>query len=266
MMAKQLLFYETAVPVSVARHRDLSVDRVKYEFAASVNSVPLTAVEIPRAAREYTIVFAGEDEVTPIAVVGVEGNENVYVSEDGTWNADYVPAFVRRYPFVFALSEDGKQLTLCVDESWGGCNNEGKGERLFDEKGERTPYLTEMLSFLEKYQAHFNRTQAYCKKLKELDLLEPMKADFTLPDGTKKSLVGFKVVNRDKLKALAADKLSELAQSDELELTYNHLLSMNNFALMLNRVQRPVASESSAAESSADDDAPQPEESKAKET
>jgi hypothetical protein len=247
MMAKQLLFYETAVPVNLARHRDLCVERITYQFAASVNSVPLTAVEIPRAAREYTIVFAGDDAVTPFAVVGVQGNENVYVSEDGTWNADYVPAFVRRYPFVFSRSEDEKRFTLCIDESWDGCNQEGRGERLFDENGERTSYLSQMLSFLEQYQAHFNRTQAYCRNLKELDLLEPMKADFTLPDGTKKSLVGFMAVNRDKLKALPTEKLAELVKSDELELTYNHLLSMNNFALMINRVsaRSPVASGSS---------------------
>jgi hypothetical protein len=252
MMAKQLLFYETAVPVNLARHRDLCIERITYQFAANVNSVPLTAVEIPRAAREYTIVFAGDDAVTPFAVVGVQGNENVYVSEDGTWNADYVPAFVRRYPFVFARSEDEKQFTLCIDESWDGCNQEGRGERLFDENGERTPYLSQMLSFLEQYQAHFNRTQAYCRHLKELDLLEPMKADFTLPDGTKRSLVGFTAVNRDKLKGLPSEKLLELVKSDELELTYNHLLSMNNFALMIHRAN---ASSPAAAETP---DSPEP--------
>lgn len=245
MMVKQLLFYETAVPVNLARHRKLSVERLKYEFAADVTAIPLTAVEIPLAAREYTIVFAnvGEDKdmVTPIAIVGIEGNKNVYVSKDGNWNAEYIPAFVRRYPFVFSRSEDEKQITLCLDESWTGCNYQGRGERLFDENDERTPYLSEMLLFLEHYQAHVNRTRAYCRNLKELDLLEPIKADFTLPDGSKKSLGGFMVVNRDKLKALPAEKLVEFAQSDELELTYSQLLSMNNFALMLNRVQFPAA-------------------------
>lgn len=264
-MAKQLLFYETAVPINLTRHRNLSIERVNYGFAAKVNSVPLTAVEMPRAAREYTIVFAGADDVTPIAVLGVEGNENVYV-EDGTWNADYVPAFVRRYPFVFSRNEEAQQFNLCVDESWIGCNYQGRGERLFDESGERTPYLSEMLSFLENYQANFNRTKAYCRNLKELGLLEPMKADFTLPDGTKKSLTGFMAVNRDKLKGLAPEKLSELVQSDELELTYYHLLSMNNFALMINRArltqnaEKSDSSDSSAmAETSKESDGPEPE-------
>jgi len=237
-MAKNLLFYETAVPVSAARHRDLAIESAKYGFAAGVTAVPLTCVEFPRAAREYTIVFAGDKEVVPVALLGTSDAENLYVSSEGEWSADYVPAFVRRYPFVFSMSEDKTKLTLCVDESWAGCNREGRGQRLFDDQGERTAYLSQMLAFLEEYQAHFTRTQAYCRKLVELALLEPMKADLTLRGGQKRSVTGFQAVNRAKLKALPAEKLAELVQSDELELTYDHMLSMNNFALIVNRVAK----------------------------
>lgn len=237
-MAKQLLFYEMAVPVSSARHRELAIESAKYRFAAGVTAVPLTCVEFPRAAREYTIVFAGEEDVIPVVLLGIADAENLYVDTDGQWNADYVPAFVRRYPFVFSVSEDKTKLTLCIDETFAGCNRDGRGQKLFDDKGERTQYLSQMLSFLEEYQAHFTRTQAYCKKLLELGLLEPMKADVTLPGGRQRSLVGFRAVNRAKLKALPAEKLAELVQSDELELTYDHLLSMNNFTLIINRVAK----------------------------
>ena len=198
--------------------------------------MPLTAIEIPLAAQEYGIVFAGSDEVVaPFVVLGIEGNENAYLAEDGSWNAKYVPAFVRRYPFVFAESKDRTTFTLCVDESWEGCNREGRGERLFDDEGEKTPYLGKEMDFLQDYQKRFQRTQAYCKKLVELNLLESMKADVTYGGGEKRSLTGFKVVIRDKLKDLPAEKLSDLAKTDELELTYLHLHSMNNFTKMLER-------------------------------
>ncbi len=230
----QMLFYENVSPVSPQRHGDLSIDREDFNFAANVNSVPLMAVEMTAAAAEYTIVFAGDDQnVMPVVILGLEGTRNYYVGEDGNWTADYIPAFVRRYPFVFAQNEN--QFTLCVDEEWSGCNREGKGQRLFDENGERTDYLNRMLKFLEESQAHFVRTQTYCNHLKELDLLEPMKADFTFPGGEKKSLGGFLAVNRDKLKALPAEKLAELAKTDELELTYVHLFSMNNFRRVMER-------------------------------
>ena len=250
-MATQLLFYDSAVPLSKQNHADLCIEHATYAFASAVNSVPLTAVEIPRAAREYTIVFAGSDAITPVVLLGIEKDSNIYVDKDGKWTADYIPAFVRRYPFVFAMSEDGKQFTLCVDDTWAGCNREGRGKRLFDEKGERAEYLNEMLQFVQEYQAHFDRTKAYCSKLKELELLEPMKVDFTMPDGSKRSLGGFMAVNREKLKGLASEKLVELQKSDELELTYYHLLSMNNLNLVANRASQSVAQaagEKSAAE------------------
>ncbi len=236
----QLLFYENVAPVSPQRHGKLSIERADFGFATHVNSVPLMAVEMTAAASEYTIVFAGNEEaVAPVVILGLEGTKNEYVDADGKWTADYIPAFVRRYPFVFSQQEN--TYTLCVDESWNGCNKDGKGERLFDEKGERTEYLSRMLKFLEESQAHFVRTQTYCKHLKEMDLLEPMKADFTLPGGSKKSLGGFMAVNRDKLRKLAPEKLAELAKTDELELTYIHLLSMNNFRRVLERTAKAAA-------------------------
>jgi hypothetical protein len=248
----QLLFYENVAPVSPQRHGDLSIERIDYSFAAHVNSVPLTAVEMPAAAAEYTIVFAGnENAVTPVIIVGLEGTTNRYVDEEGKWSADYVPAFVRRYPFVFAQTGDetNKTFTLCLDENSAACNREGKGERLFDDKGERTEYLSRLLKFLEEYQAHIARTQTYCNNLRELGLLEPMKADFTFPGGEKKSLGGFMAVNRQKLKELPPEKLQQLAKTDELELTYIHLLSMNNFRRVLERsVGKPAATATTAPE------------------
>ena len=86
----QMLFYENVVPVSSQRHRDLSIERVDFGFAAKVNSVPLTAIEMPLAAREYTIVFAGTDEaVTPVVVLGVSDAQNLYLDENKAWKADF---------------------------------------------------------------------------------------------------------------------------------------------------------------------------------
>jgi hypothetical protein len=237
-MSKQLLFYEKAIPVSSQRHGDWYVKSGNnYAFSRETNSVPLTAVEIPHAAPEYPIVFAGTDEaIMPVVVLGVRDSENVYVDEDGSWSAKYSPAFVRRYPFVFSTSDDGKTFTLCIDEDFSGCNQEGLGERLFDAEGERTQYLGSVLNFLQEYQAQFKRTQLFCNKLKELDLLEPMQAKFTTPGGKQLAMSGFMAINREKLNGLEGETLSELAKSGELELAYLHLQSMRNFSAMLGRV------------------------------
>ena len=236
-MTTQLLIYETAVPVSSGRHGKCSVEAGKgYAFARRINSVPLMAVEFPQAAAEYAIVFAqsGEDFL-PVVILGARQGENLYVGEDERWNADYVPAFVRRYPFIFSATDDGKTFTLCVDEAFPGLNYQGRGQALFTPEGKQTPYVDNVLKFLQEYRTQFVRTKAFCKKLAEHKLLEPMQAQFTLGQD-KMSLGGFMAIDRRKLKALPGEVLSQLAATDELELIYLHIQSMRNFGEVKDRL------------------------------
>jgi hypothetical protein len=239
-MAKQLLIYDKAQPVSKTKPGNWSVKSGNnFSFAKEINSVPVTAVEFPNAAQEYAIVFAGEGEsIVSVAIMGVRERENLYIGEDGKISTKYVPAFLRRYPFVFSSSDDGANFTLCIDESFEGCNQGNIGERLFDGEGEQTLYLKRVLEFLKEYQAHFIRTKAFCKKLKELDLLEPMSAQFKVVDGSMFTLSGFMAVNREKLKNLTSEQISSLIKTDELELIYIHLQSLRNFNLMLDKVSK----------------------------
>ncbi|UUZ54433.1 SapC family protein [Massilia sp. H-1] len=195
------------------------------------------AVEFPQAAPEYAIVFAkNNDDVVPVVILGARQNENLFLTGDDSWEGSYVPAFIRRYPFVFSISEDNKTFTLCVDEAFQGLNYQGRGEALFTADGKHTPYVDNVLKFLQEYRVQFQRTQAFCKKLKELDLLEPMQAEFTLASGEKMSLAGFQAVDRKRLKALSGDQLHEMAANDELELIYLHLQSMRNFSSVKDRL------------------------------
>lgn len=230
-MTKQMLIYETVVPVSHSRHADASVEpSSNYAFAASINAVPLTAVEFQRAAAEFAIVFTEvAGDVTPAAVLGVRGQQNLYLTEDAQWRARYVPAFIRRYPFVFAASEDRETLTLCVDETYPGFNREGRGQRLFAMDGKPSGYVEQVMKFLQEYQAHFDRTRQFGKRLRELNLLEPMQMTVTTPAGAKQGLGGFLGVQRERLRSLGGDALASLARTDELELLFLHLQSLRNF-------------------------------------
>lgn len=234
-MTVQMLFYENAVPVSAARHAGCSVEVRGYAFCRKVNSVPLTAVEFRSAASEYPIVFVDRGEVVqPVAVLGLRREENLLVSDTGDWQGRYIPAFVRRYPFVFSSTRDDKQFVLCVDEAFPGFNREGRGEPLFKE-GQPSPYVGRVLRFLQEYRAQFLRTAAFCRRLKELDLLEPVQARFTAGQATM-SLSGFSRVNRERMKALTGDQLGDLARTDELELLYLHLHSLRNFEGLRSRL------------------------------
>jgi hypothetical protein len=253
-MAKQLMFYDKVTPVSPQRHANWYIKReANFGFAKGVNSVPVVAAEIPHAAREYTVVFTdAADSIVPVAILGVADSENLYISDDGKWDAKYIPAFVRRYPFVFSRSEDGNTFTLCIDESWEGCNQDGEGERLIDENGERTPYLTQLMGFLEEYERNAQQTMLHCNKLKELDLLEQKTATFGLPNGEKMSLRGFMTVSREKLHALPAETLSELAKTGQLELIYAHLQSMSILQSVAERRKLTEAASETASETASE--------------
>lgn len=237
-MSKQLLIYSRAKPLNSKTHRELSIKSgASYAFAADVNSVPLTAVEFSAAAEQFPIVFAGTDEqIMPLVVMGVRDGENVFVNAAGEFTANYVPAFLRRYPFVFSSQDDGKNFTVCIDESFEGFNTDNLGERLFDGEGEQTQFLKNVTTFLQEYQVSFTRTQAFCKKLKELDLLEPMGAQFTPAEGEQVTLTGFSAINRQKLKELSEAELTSLVKTDGMELIYLHLYSLRNFTGMVEKM------------------------------
>jgi SapC len=236
-MITQALLYKTAVPVSRARHGDCCVEAgADYGFSSEVNSVPLTAVEFSHAAPEYPIVFAGpKGEMTPAAILGVRDNENLFLTEDLAWGGAYIPAFVRRYPFVFTRSDD--RFLLCIDEQFTGFNRAGRGEPLFAPDGETSAYTNGVLKFMQEFQVQFERTRAFCARLAELDLLDPMQAQITEGSGERLSLGGFMAVNRNRLSALPGDVLSELIKAGHLELIFLHLQSMRNFVGLRERLE-----------------------------
>jgi hypothetical protein len=236
---KKLLIYEDVTPVTRKAHGKLSLKKGKtFEFARETNAVPVVLSEFPRASGEFAIVFTAASEgIIPAVVLGVRDKENAYVGKEGSWDAGYVPAFIRRYPFVFATDAKAETFTLMIDQNYSGFNKEGKGERLFDADGEQTAFLNNTLNFLREYQTQFARTRDFGARLDELGLLEPVEARVPLPKDPDRRLTGFKIVNRDKLKALSGDVLAQMIKTDELELIFLHLFSLRN----LNRLHEKMA-------------------------
>ncbi len=242
-MSKQLLIYERVSPLSSDLHRDVSVKATdKFDFARDLNSVPLLAAEFTSAVPNHPIVFAGEGEATfPAVLLGLQDGANQAVDAEGNWTEGYVPAFLRRYPFIFSQSEGN--FTLCIDETYPGINREGRGERLFDADGERTQYLQSMLTFVSQFQAQFERTRLFCKRLNDLNLLEPAQARYNAADGRSGTLSGFMTINRDRLKAIPEAALKEMFATDELELCYVHLHSLQNVSRLGTKTATPLPAE-----------------------
>lgn len=240
-MQPQPLFYRRVVPLNREKHGELYIETVEgYSFAGETNSIYISAVEFSPALIEYPIVFAnnGQNGVFPVALLGLKSSQNLFVNDQGKWEADYIPAYARRYPFILATPDAATdQFTVCIDEAYPGFNTAKEGQPLFNEKGEHTAMLTQAVNFLKDYQEHVHLTDQFCKSLVEVEILEPMQANIKLQNGEDLSIGGFQCVKREKLQQLNPGKLADLVKTGQMELIYAHLLSLNNVAKLISRIK-----------------------------
>src|SRR5689334_322253 len=112
------LFYKNPQPLEPGRHEKAGLSsKVDFGFSRITNAIAITASEFSSIAFNYPIVFSTTAPVVPFAVVGLRDNENLFVKSDGSWRENaYIPAYVRRYPFIFTEVPDSDRLILCVDE------------------------------------------------------------------------------------------------------------------------------------------------------
>jgi hypothetical protein len=235
---KQLLIYENIKPLTQRDHGEMSLKRTSdFSFARETNAVPLVGSEFLPASEEYPIVFTRTNEgIIPSVILGVRDRENAFVTAAGEWDARYVPAFVRRYPFVFGTDEKAETFTLMIDEAYPGLNKDGEGEKLFNGEGKLSPFVDQTVEFLKEFQMLFVRTREFGDRLDKLGLLDQVEVKTPLPNDPERKLNGFLVVNRDKLKALKADTLESMMKSDELELVFMHMLSLRNIGRVAERI------------------------------
>ncbi|RTL47583.1 MAG: SapC family protein [Rhodocyclaceae bacterium] len=231
----ELLFYERVTPIDKDKHRHLRIGEIRdYAFTAKTNSVPLTTVEFFEAAREYPIVFAGDAAApVPAALLGLRSDENLFVDAAGTWRARYIPAFVRRYPFVPAPA--GEQLLVCIDEQHPAVGDP-TGQALFTQDGQPTPFLQTAIQFMRQFQAEAEQTRHFMLRLKALGLLQEVAARAELKSGGSYQLNGFSVVNEARYRALDKDTVDELFRKGWLALIDAHLLSLGNLDALVDRL------------------------------
>jgi len=226
-----VLFYSNPEPLDPALHGGLGVNPTDkpYAFVAQTNIVPLTVTEFAAAALSYPIIFTGENR-QPVVVMGLRQGENLYVSDAGDFRADaYIPAYVRRYPFVFADDKQNQRLILCIDRG-AEIVAEGGQIPLFVD-GQPSDYTNMAMDFCNNFEQERLRTESFVQLLKDLDLLDIREAAFTPrnPDGTPgepQKLAEYYAVSEDRLKALPAEKLAELRDNGALGQIYAHLVSL----------------------------------------
>ncbi len=252
----EVIFYERPVPLNRNEHKDLRLKPIpNMKFALGAHSVPLTGVEFGLAARDLPIVFAGNsiEDAGPVALLGLRQNENLFVDAEGQWLPNsYIPAFVRRYPFVLAekpAGQEGDDFAVFLDEGYEGFGSEG--DRLFNEDGTDAELLTRAVGFLGGFQQHVARTRWFMEQLRKHGLLEPRNVSLRKgapdsADGHVINLNGLFVINEEKLRQLDEKTAQEFLREGLTGWIYAHLLSLNNIDRLAQRLDQREQAEAAA--------------------
>jgi hypothetical protein len=230
-LSGNVLFYSNPEPLSIEMHGGLGVNRTSkpYSFVAHTHVVPLTVAEFAAAALSYPVIFVG-DTKTPLAVMGLAEGQNLFVSADGDFRPEaYIPAFVRRYPFVFANDDANERLILCIDRKANFISD--KPEVPFFENGEPSPYTQNAMQFCNEFEGERRRTESFVQLLKDFDLFDVREAVFTPtnPDGTPgapQKLADYYCVSEERLRALPPEKFMQLRDNGALGQIYAHIVSL----------------------------------------
>ena len=238
--------YQRIVPVDRDRLRGLGVSKTSCRrFALVQNTAHLNIIEFFHALPYYPVAFIKQQNnvYTPCAVLGLNTAENLFVDEQGNWHDDvYIPAYIRRYPFLTEavvsddLEADDEDLRkpVFVDETALVTD----APNLFIANGVATSEWEVIESFVSDYISAEKLTLSFTRKLDALKLFEPFDAQIHPDDGDMTRLKGLFRVNEDRLNELPAKTVKGLMQSGELSRIYAHLISLENFAKLLDRSAR----------------------------
>jgi hypothetical protein len=220
------LFYKKPEPLDSRKHSKMGLKKnFGLGFTINVNAVPINMIEMPQICRFYPIAFSPDGNATPVALVGVRDNENLFVNAKGEWTADcYIPAYIRRYPFIFSEMPGNEQLALCVDMNDAIVNDNGE-QKFFETDGKPTQLAKNAMEFCKSYHAAAQQTQEFSKALAASGLLVDRQAEINVGEGKKIAFSGFRIVDEQKLAEMSDKDFMEWRKKGWLPFLYAHLFS-----------------------------------------
>ena len=203
-----------------------SVDDFKHtkEFTTPI----ITMQEYYESCKHYPIIFSKNDEEGwfSIALLGLE-KENNFVNEEGAWRGGcYIPAYIRRYPFIYIRNND--ELLLGFDSTHKIDKDKAGDRYFFDDNGEKTEFVDKVLNFMNQVQNDSNQTKKFIETLAELDILEESTIKGTNSEGKEININGFWIVKENKLNELTKEDKSMLCEKNYMQPITAHLISLSN--------------------------------------
>lgn len=224
------LFYQNPVALDPAAHGAAGLsEALDYGFARKTNAIPISLSEIPVASLSYPIAFTTEGGVRPVAVVGLKEDENLFVDERGAWRPHvYVPAYVRRYPFILAQYGEGDGVQLCIENDPEVLLPQGGQPLFFD--GEPSRLVRSAFDLCKSLHAADLATSPFVEALVACGVLEGRVATIQFPTGGELKMAGFATIDETKLRALPDEAFLLLRRQGWLSAIYAQIHSTLNWA------------------------------------
>jgi len=216
------------VPVTREAHQNKKIKPVQtFKFASEIHMVSVMMHEFLNAASVYPIVFledTDQETFRPMALLGLEPETNLFVDNEGSWKAPYIPAIIRRYPFALARTSNDEQFSICIDEASNAVNDE-EGQPLFNDDGTIGPVMEQVKQYLTGLQQMETITTNFCKILKEKYMFTPLNMNVREAE-TVKRLTGAYAIHEEKLNNLSDSDFLEFRKNNFLPAIYSHLTSL----------------------------------------
>lgn len=211
-------------------------------------TAPLTLAEFSASVGVFPILFAhGPEGPAPVALMGLSRGENLFVTEDGSWTARYIPGHFRQLPFFNTEVRDTGKVVLSILPEHDAFSGGADSVPLFESDGAPSAFLANVMMFTRQQYDHARTTRVFCNLLVELELLTLVTGRVEVPGQGARRLRGFAMVDRKKLKALPDTRLAELERSGALEAIHLHWASIRNLEGLAARIAQerggvPIAS------------------------
>ncbi len=225
------LFYQKPAALDLSRHAKAGIKATDdFRFARDTNSIPVNAVEFVEASKYYPIVFTSEEQAMPAVLTGFE-KLNYFIDAKGKWKEEtYIPAYVRKYPFIFTELPERQQLVLCVDEAAPHFKTEGgAGVMPFYEGDKPSELSRNALEFCKSFHGQYQVTRQFCDDLRKHELLTSNQSEVKLPNGRTIRLGGFQLIDEKKLGELSDDAFLDLRKKGWLPYLYLAIISITNW-------------------------------------
>ena len=226
-------------------HRDL---RILTDRDAALGDAQMCCITVPSEFRavqsEYPILFRlndTRDRFTALAMFGFENGENLYL-DGGRWDARYRPLAMDIPPWLRGGGPPAPDATPALGALAAPRTAAGDaGVRVFDEMGQPTPYLERIAEQLGALDEGYRGSADFFAALQRHNLLEPFTLEVTLDDGSTNRLVGFHIIDEDRLAELDGAALAELNANEHLLPIYMAIASLAHLGDLVARRNRRLA-------------------------